>query len=115
LNSNIREIATAGSGFNILTGGPTILQVEGLDYSKLENARKLNTNEYTFNTQLGYISLQQRFANDEVLAVAYQYTVGDQVYQVGEFGNDGVDATQPGSFDPVTGQNRKPLQLNLWS
>ena len=46
-----------------------------------------------FNPQLGYISLQQRLANDEVLAVAYQYTIGDQVYQVGEFGNDGVDAT----------------------
>ncbi len=66
---------------------------EGQDYSKLENARKLNPNEYTFNPQLGYISLQQRLANDEVLAVAYQYTIGDKVYQVGEFGNDGVDAT----------------------
>ncbi len=109
LNPNIREIATAGSGFNILptTPPPTtsgIIQTEGLDYSKLENARKLNANEYTFNTQLGYISLQQRLSNDEVLAVAYQYTVGDQVYQVGEFGNDGVDATQPGSFDPITGE-----------
>jgi cell surface protein SprA len=42
------------------------------------------------NTHLtiGYISLQQRLANDEVLAVAYQYTIGDKVYQVGEFGND---------------------------
>jgi cell surface protein SprA len=70
LNSNIREIATAGSGFN------TITAVEGQDYSKLENARKLSSNEYTFNTQLGYISLQQRLANDEVLAVAYQYTIG---------------------------------------
>jgi hypothetical protein len=38
------------------------------------------------NAQLGYISLQQRLANDEVLAVAYQYTHGDQAYQVGEFG-----------------------------
>ena len=66
---------------------------EGQDYSKLENARKLNPNEYSFNPQLGYISLQQRLANDEVLAVAYQYTIGDKVYQVGEFGNDGVDAT----------------------
>jgi cell surface protein SprA len=36
--------------------------------------------------------LQQRLANDEVLAVAYQYTI-DKVYQVGEFGNDGIDAT----------------------
>ncbi|HSN47526.1 MAG TPA: cell surface protein SprA, partial [Flavobacterium sp.] len=87
LNSNIREIATSGSGFNGITAN------EGADYSKLENARKLNANEYTFHPQLGYISLQQRLANDEVLAVAYQYTIGDQVYQVGEFGNDGVDAT----------------------
>ncbi|MBX9807186.1 MAG: cell surface protein SprA, partial [Flavobacteriaceae bacterium] len=87
LNKNIREIATSGSGFNGITVN------EGADYSKLENARKLNANEYTFNPQLGYISLQQRLANDEVLAVAYQYTIGDKVYQVGEFGNDGVDAT----------------------
>jgi cell surface protein SprA len=36
--------------------------------------------------------LATRLANDEVLAVAYQYTIGDK-YQVGEFGNDGVDAT----------------------
>ena len=86
LNNNIREIATSGAGFNTPAS-------EGQDYSKLENARKLNPNEYTFNPQLGYISLQQRLANDEVLAVAYQYTIGDQVYQVGEFGNDGVDAT----------------------
>ena len=86
LNNNIREIATSGSGFNVTVN-------EGADYSKLENARKLNSNEYTFHPQLGYISLQQRLANDEVLAVAYQYTIGDQVYQVGEFGNDGVDAT----------------------
>ena len=92
LNNNIREIATSGAGFNATVN-------EGADYSKLENARKLNSNEYTFNPQLGYISLQQRLANDEVLAVAYQYTIGDKVYQVGEFGNDGVDATI------VTGDN----------
>ena len=90
LNNNIREIATAGNGF---TNDVKNNISEGQDYSKLENARKLTANEYTFHPQLGYISLQQRLANDEVLAVAYQYSIGDQVYQVGEFGNDGVDAT----------------------
>ncbi len=99
LNNQIREIATAYLGFN---NGYNAL--EGQDYSKLENARKLSTNEYTFNTQLGYLSLQQRLNNDEVLAVAYQYTIGDQVYQVGEFGNDGVDATQVGATNQGTGQ-----------
>jgi cell surface protein SprA len=89
LNPNIREIVTTNQGFN-----NTVQVNEGTDYSKLENARKLLSNEFTYHPQLGYISLQQRLANDEVLAVAYQYTIGDEVYQVGEFGTDGVEATQ---------------------
>ena len=100
LNSNIREIATSKLGFN----GVTVS--EGRHYSKLENARKLTANEYTFNSKLGFISLQQRLSNDEVLAVAYQYTIGDQVYQVGEFGNDGVDAT-----NVVGGNNNVPQAI----
>ncbi|MGV3695666.1 T9SS outer membrane translocon Sov/SprA [Flavobacterium sp.] len=88
LNADVRDIVTASGGFN------NIVPVdEGTDYSKLENARKLAANEFTFHPQLGYVSLQQRLSNDEVLAVAYQYTIGDQVYQVGEFGTDGVDST----------------------
>lgn len=97
LNPQIREVFTASNGFNNAT--PVS---EGTDYSKLENARKLSANEFTFHPQLGYISLQQRLANDEVLAVAYQFTVGDQVYQVGEFGTDGVDATQVSGGIPTT-------------
>lgn len=88
LNGDIREIVTSSSGFNTTTVS------EGIDYSKLENARKLSPNEYTYHPQLGYVSLQQRLANDEVLAVAYQYTIGDEVYQVGEFGTDGATATE---------------------
>lgn len=68
---------------------------EGFDYGKLEAARKLQEGQdYVLNTELGYISLNQRLLNDEVLAVAFQYTRGGEVYQVGEFANDGVDATQ---------------------
>ena len=91
LTNAIRDIATADSGF--LSSGVN----EGFDYGKLENARKLTQgNGFTVNTQLGYISLNQRLQNDEVLAVAYQYTVGSDVFQVGEFGNDGVNATEVG-------------------
>ena len=88
LTNAIRDVATVQSGI-------TVSNVrEGFDYAKLENARKLiNGQEYILNTQLGYISLNQRLNNDEVLAVAFQFTVGGQVYQVGEFANDGVDAT----------------------
>ncbi len=89
LNPLIREVATAGQGFSGIAPIPS----EGTDYAKLENARKLSASDYTLNTSLGYISLNQRLTNDEVLAVAYQYTIGDNVYQVGEFGTDGVDAT----------------------
>src|SRR5690606_35477726 len=52
------------------------------------------------------ISLNQRLTNDEVLAVAYQYTIGDDVYQVGEFGTDGVDAT---TVTPNPDPNQQPV------
>ena len=50
--------------------------------------------DYKINNQLGYISLNQKLENDEILAVAFQFTVGNQVFQVGEFANDGVQATE---------------------
>ncbi|WP_425549115.1 cell surface protein SprA [Aquimarina addita] len=89
VTQSIRQISSVQQAF---TGAITGFN-EGFDYAVLENARQLTTNEYTLNTQLGYISLNQKLNNDEVLAVAFQYTVGGQVYQVGEFANDGVDAT----------------------
>ncbi|MFI1771842.1 cell surface protein SprA [Thalassobellus citreus] len=90
LTDQIRDVATAQQGFGSLSS----VVREGSDYNKIENARKLvNGQEYSFNSQLGYISLNQRLNNDEVLAVAFQFTVGGKVYQVGEFANDGVDAT----------------------
>lgn len=96
LNPMIRDITTAAQGINIPAN-------EGFDFGKLENAKKLiEGNDYEIQTQLGYISLNQRLQNDEVLAVAFQYTVGNQVYQVGEFANDGLDPTGV-SQDPITG------------
>jgi len=90
LSPQIRDISTADQGFGALSASVK----EGSDYAKLENARKLlNGQEYTLNSELGYISLNQRLNNDEVLAVAFQYTVGGEVYQVGEFANDGLEAT----------------------
>lgn len=86
LNPAIRDVASVRQGF-------TGVQVsEGTDYVTLENARRLDAGEYSINSQLGYISLNQRLTNDEVLAVAFQFTVNGNVYQVGEFSNDGVEA-----------------------
>lgn len=69
----------------------TYFQTTGRDdnYAKLTYARKLiQDKEFTLHQQLGYISLNYPLNNDEVLAVAYQYTVNGQVYQVGEFSTD---------------------------
>lgn len=51
-------------------------------------ARKLSPNEYYFNPQVGFLSLNSQLQPDEVLAVAYQYTANGRVYQVGEFSQD---------------------------
>jgi cell surface protein SprA len=59
-------------------------------YEKLESARLLMPNEYTLNDRLGFISVNQSLNNDEVLAVAYQYTFQGQTFQVGEFSTDGI-------------------------
>ena len=76
-----------------LTGAP-FGYVSGTDFEKVENARRLNTNEYSFNSKLGFISLNSTMNPDQVLAVAFQYTVigDDKVYQVGEFSDEGIPA-----------------------
>jgi len=51
-------------------------------------ARKLRPEEYYFNPQIGFISLNTILQPDEVLGVAYQYSVNGKIYQVGEFSND---------------------------
>ncbi|MEX0811553.1 MAG: cell surface protein SprA [Chitinophagales bacterium] len=58
-----------------------------LDFEKTY-ARKLTQSEYSFNPQLGYISLNQQLNPNDVLAVAYEYTFNGEVHRVGEFGQD---------------------------
>lgn len=108
LSESVRQIAQLSSSSFL-----NVTASEGRDYSKLENARKLSTSEYTFHPQLGYISLNQKLQNDEVLAVAYQYTIGDVVYQVGEFGTDGVDATVVDNTNPNPATSAIPVTQSL--
>ncbi|MBL4716707.1 MAG: cell surface protein SprA, partial [Bacteroidia bacterium] len=60
----------------------------GLDFVKLENARKLKEREFKFHPKLGYISLNFALNSDEVLAVAYEFTANGNPYKVGEFAAD---------------------------
>lgn len=65
----------------------------GRDFEKIESARMLNESEYVVNKQLGYISLKTQLQPDDILAVAFEYTAGGQVYQVGEFSSDNSSNT----------------------
>lgn len=53
-------------------------------------ARKLNANEFTYQPQLGYISLNQKLNDNQLLAVSYSYTMNgsSKVYKVGEFSEE---------------------------
>ena len=102
--SGIRQIESVTSvmaGFGNQFSG-------GRDFEKIEQARKLNPSEYTINERLGYISLNTALNNDEILAVAFNYTANGQVFQVGEFSTDGVDAPQTLILKLVKGTNLSP-------
>lgn len=60
---------------------------QGIDFERA-TARKLNASEFSFNSQLGYISLNATLNPDDILSVAYRYTYNGRVYQVGEFAED---------------------------
>ena len=94
IGPQIRDIATVD---NYLSG--TYGMSQGSDYSLLQNARKLQPNEYTLNSQLGFVSLNRRLNDGEVLAVSYEYTVvgasnGKTSFKVGEFSNDGISSPE---------------------
>lgn len=53
-------------------------------------ARKLNENEYIFDSQLGFVSLNFRLQDNQILGVSYEYIDArdGKKYQVGEFPED---------------------------
>jgi cell surface protein SprA len=61
---------------------------KGIDFEILRGAKRLTEREFDFNQQLGYISLLTPLRNDEVLAVAYEYTYNGRSYKVGELTED---------------------------
>ena len=67
--------------------GPEFGMKKGQHF-ELRRARKLSSNRYTLNPQLGTISLDARLRPDEVLAVAYEFTYNGNNFRVGEFSAD---------------------------
>ncbi len=92
INGNLtgaREINTASTTLSSWPSNSNGM-VLARDFEVAENMRKLTQSEYSFHPLLGYISLNLSLNSDEVLAVAYQYTLGGETYQVGEFSTDGI-------------------------
>lgn len=84
-----------------------------VDYEKVESARMLNSNEYTINNQLGFISLNSRLSPDEVLAVSFEYTAGGVTYRVGEFANNALPHPAPLVLKLLKGTSVSP-KLPRW-
>ena len=84
----------------------------GIDYEKLSSARLLSSSEYTINKSLGYISLKTGLQTDQVLAVAYEYTLGGQTYQVGEFASDLTETSQALFVKALRNTSCNPSQYN---
>lgn len=80
----VRQSKTTIDQLNI--GHPNLKQ--GLDYELLTYARQLAETDFTVNQRLGYISLNTSLNNDEVLAVAFEYTYNGVPYKVGEFASE---------------------------
>ncbi|MGC4128527.1 MAG: cell surface protein SprA [Bergeyella sp.] len=94
LGTALRDPASAYNTVNNASlpdyNGNTTPYVDGENFIFNRKARRLNQSEYKYNAQLGYLSLNQKLNNEQLLAVAYSYTVtGDsKVYKVGEFSEE---------------------------
>ncbi len=86
-NTAIRDVSAVSP---ILETGDFRLD-KGADYEILRGARKLTEREFTFHHNLGYVSLITPLRNDEIIAVAYEYTYNGKNYKVGELTNDYQD------------------------
>ena len=96
-NPEVMGFSGAGGAIGAYTGpdGAPIYS-PGIHYERVGNARRLAQTEFTYNDRLGFVSLRQSLNNAEVLAVAYEYTLEGETYQVGTLSQDGYAA--PGAL-----------------
>ncbi len=119
LNNLYEMMTTTYGGIRNINQVTSVLQplapgfAIGQDYEEIENARLLSSRDYTINRRLGYISLNSALNADEVLAVAFEYTMGGQTYRVGEFSNEGVTAPDALIVKLLKGTNLTP-RLPTW-
>lgn len=89
INKDTANLRSAYQVQNQLTANQGITNLQPISqYQIINYARLLNASEYTLNPRLGYISLNSALNNDDVLHVAYEYTINGQYFKVGEFTTD---------------------------
>jgi cell surface protein SprA len=105
-NSSTVQSALTGAGFAPVQ-----------DFEKTF-ARKLQSTDYYYNPQIGFLSLNQPLQPDEVLGVAFQYSFNGRVFQVGEFSQDvppdTTGATQKVLFLKLLKATSQRTNLPLW-
>ena len=106
--SAARDIDQANSVLDAISGF-----TGGVDYEKVQSARLLTSSEYTLNSSLGYISLRSTLQSDQVLAVAFEYTMNGVTYQVGEFASDNTETSQAIFVKSLKNTNNSP-EMGNW-
>ncbi len=119
LNTQYRDMTSTYSGVRNINQIASVLSpllpgfAPGQDYERIENARMLSSREFTLHRKLGYISLNSALNSDEVLAIAYEYTLNGKTFKVGELSSDGVSAPGTLILKLLKGTNLTP-QLPTW-
>ncbi|MEZ4886205.1 MAG: cell surface protein SprA [Chitinophagales bacterium] len=74
---------------NLLQSSGGQFRMQDIRDFRKTSARKLSPDEYTYDPQLGFMSLNFSLRSNEVLGVAFEYTTTNgKTYQVGEFAED---------------------------
>ncbi|MFK7905324.1 MAG: cell surface protein SprA, partial [Chitinophagales bacterium] len=85
---------------NILQSSGGQFQMEDIRDFRKTSARKLSPDEFTYDPQLGFMSLNFALRSNEVLGVSFEYmTTNGKQYRVGEFAQDITPTDQSGAVE----------------
>lgn len=114
--ANIQILRDGSSTINpqeYLTSAGNLAQpLDGDDY-QVGNFKKLQEGrDYTLNSGLGYISLNQRLQSNESLAVAFRYQANGQTFTVGNFSAEGGGTSGSQDADRLVLKLLQPANLS---
>lgn len=93
---------------------PGIRQIR--DFEK-QRCRLLNPSEYSFNDQLGFVSINLNVQPDQIVGVAVEYMYNGKPYKIGEFSSDfqsGDSLNQNVLFVKMLKSTTANVQLPIW-